>query len=765
MKNKEDTQKKINSDTKGNKNLLIKKVVTHFSSKNNKIFDFQDDEYKSILYSNINFDNFNDNNNIKRATIMPCLPSNDINQNILKFNKIKIKSIKESNLNHWKAILYNHNRIFSITQLNENIYYNDDSKIFINKSDENQFNEFDEMDIISKDSIRTRCLETKLIKDFIKNLEALLRFFVKENKIQYKQGLNEIAGAFLLLKYSNVKWMTFSEVYNLLNGFFHLFVFNYYDDKTIYSLKNSLGLLHLLLKYHSPEIYNCFEKSIIFPEIYGTSWILTVFSYKLNLNKLFYLWDKLILENDQLMIHYFIVSLLMFKKNSFINLDEYSLPLALTRLNINSEKEIDIIFNNALNLRKRTPYSFRLFAFKLDLLKHKSNQHKLKYDFYRPDILVSIPIFPSEMCFMCYNNIIKCPDENHIYIKNFNCEHCSMGITKEIQYILLDIRINDSNNSKNGILQNINIIDKKELKDENILNIIQEKFIISNNENHLFFINSKSSNIFDINSNFNVAQGKQKKINPTRDIDTEEIKKNKKLSQKDKNYEIEEYLLKKIILFLIKNNYKYVSYAYGGYEGIHNEIINNENDAYSKIKILNHYKEKCEICKKNKKVLKAKLKQSSEIFSNKLDNSLKNSIEIKKQINTKETNDNNINFKTITINEVNKMISNTNYFAGPCSFVFENKINTEKSDNQGLLIIYNEKLFCIKTPIQNNQPMKIIQEIVLINMKDIKMKDQIFCYINFINDKQNEENIIIKFNSELDAEKFLESFQKAQKNA
>ena len=183
----------------------------------------------------------------------------------------------------------------------------------------------------------------------------------------------------------------------------------------------------------------------------------------MNLNKLFYLWDKLILENDQLMIHYFIVSLLMFKKNSFINLDEYSLPLALTRLNINSEKEIDIIFNNALNLRKHTPYSFRLFAFKLDLLKHKSNQHKLKYDFYRPDILVSIPIFPSEMCFMCYNNIIKCPDENHIYIKNFNCEHCSMGITKEIQYILLDIRINDSNNSKNGILQNINKYNSREI--------------------------------------------------------------------------------------------------------------------------------------------------------------------------------------------------------------------------------------------------------------------------------------------------------------
>ena len=72
---------------------------------------------------------------------MPCMPSNDINQNILKFNKIKIRTIKESNINQWKAILYNHNRTFSITQLNENIYYNDDSKIF-NQNEQNYINEF-----------------------------------------------------------------------------------------------------------------------------------------------------------------------------------------------------------------------------------------------------------------------------------------------------------------------------------------------------------------------------------------------------------------------------------------------------------------------------------------------------------------------------------------------------------------------------------------------------------------------------------------------
>ena len=753
MKKNKDIEKKAINSEKVYKKYQINKGN---SSKINKVFDINDNQYNSILYSDMNLDNIEIRNNIKRTTIMHCLPSNDINQNLLKFNKIKIQSIKEKDLNIWKAILYNHNRIFSITQLNENIYYNDDSKIF-NQGEPEQFNEFDEMDIISKDSIRTRNTETKVLNDFIKNLEALLRFFVKENKIQYKQGLNEIAGAFLLLKYSNVKIMTFSEVYNLFNGFFHLFVYNYYNDKTIYSIKNSLSLFQLLLKYHEPDIYNLFERSMLFPEVYGTSWILTVFAYKLNLNKLFYLWNKIILENDQLMIHYLMASLLIYKKNSFINLDEYSLPLALTKITIGSEKEIDVIFNNALNLRQQTPYSFRSFAFKLDVLKHKSNQHKIKYDLYHPDILISIPIFPSEICFICYKNIIKCPDENHIVSKTYNCEHCSMGVKKEINYNLFDLRLSDVNNSKNGILQHIIIIDQKELKEEDFIDKFKNKLEDVKNKYHFIFINTTSKNINDFNSNFNTSNIKNIRSN-TSPIEN----KKKKLSQIEKNYEKEKDLLKKLTLFLIENNYKYISYAYGGFESIHNEIYNNKNKAYSQIKMLNHNEEKCEICKRNSKISKEKLRQSTEKPVNKF-NFLKLSIKSKNQIKNNEENKKIEQFRPITINEVNQMISSTNYFAGPCNFVIDEK--KDKNENQGLLIIHEKKLICIKTPTQNNKPMEIIQEIFLIKIKEYKVKAKLFYYIDFLNDKQNEDNIIIKFNSEIDSEKFIESFKKAKKEA
>ena len=186
METDEKIKKKEDRSEKLKKHFYLDDNNDHFSSKNIKIFDFNENSYNNILYSDIsdfNFSNINFNNDIKRTTIMPCMQSNDINQNILKFNRIKIKSIKENDINIWKAMLYNHNAAFSITQLNENKYYNDDKKIF-NYNYEKVLNEFDEMDIISKDSIRTRCNESRLIKDYIKNLETLLRFFIKENKIK-----------------------------------------------------------------------------------------------------------------------------------------------------------------------------------------------------------------------------------------------------------------------------------------------------------------------------------------------------------------------------------------------------------------------------------------------------------------------------------------------------------------------------------------------------------------------------------------------------
>ena len=100
--------------------------------------------------------------------------------------------------------------------------------------------------------------------------------YLELNNITYKQGLNEIAGIFVLLKYK-VK-LSYARIYKMFVCFIDKFLTNYFLEEEFYSLQSSFILLNLLLKYHSPEIQSVFESAMIGPDMYATSWILTIFA-------------------------------------------------------------------------------------------------------------------------------------------------------------------------------------------------------------------------------------------------------------------------------------------------------------------------------------------------------------------------------------------------------------------------------------------------------------------------------------------------------
>ena len=210
--------------------------------------------------------------------------------------------------------------------------------------------------------------------------------------------------------------------------------------------------------------------------------------------------------------------------------------------------------------------------------------------------------------------------------------------------------------------------------------------------------------------------------------------------------------------------------------------MNNKKGVYNEINLLNHNDEKCEICKKNRKIfvaLSPKNKKTAKKFSFlESPSSPKKTLfsKFKKKtlsgiiLNNIDDNENETNNKKITTDEVNKMISNTEYFAGPCDFVSINgkKFDDKNNDNKGLLIIYDKKLFIIKTPNINNTPMEIIDEIPLNHIKNIKKKSELITKISVINTNNNEKKninkISVKFNYELDSSKFNSSIDKAKKN-
>lgn len=166
--------------------------------------------------------------------------------------------------------LFNYKSVLVENQPNkENFIYND--KIFFDPLGDNA-----DLKVIKNDVNRTRIKDQELIPEFKENMEKILSLYCKVYEIKYKQGLNEIFAPFLLLK---AKFnLEFFKVFNLASSFIDKFLTNYYFEEEFFCLQSSLALLNNLLKYHNPVVYNIFEYSLITPQMYATSWILTIFA-------------------------------------------------------------------------------------------------------------------------------------------------------------------------------------------------------------------------------------------------------------------------------------------------------------------------------------------------------------------------------------------------------------------------------------------------------------------------------------------------------
>lgn len=130
--------------------------------------------------------------------------------------------------------------------------------------------------VVRADCERTRGNERNIQESFVEYCEKFLTFYCKQNKIKYRQGLNEIAGPFVLIK-SKVN-ISFSRLFNMFSLFIDKYLTNYFVEDEFFCLQLSLSLVNLLLQYHSPEMFNILRNSMLTSQIYATSWILTLFA-------------------------------------------------------------------------------------------------------------------------------------------------------------------------------------------------------------------------------------------------------------------------------------------------------------------------------------------------------------------------------------------------------------------------------------------------------------------------------------------------------
>lgn len=618
--------------------------------------------------------------------------------------------------------------------------------------------------IIINDAKRTRVRESKFMPGFQKILEMVLTFYCDTKKIHYKQGLNEIFGALILMQYK-IKGLKLLNIFNFGEAFIDRLLPNYYYETGIYSLKSSQSLFVLLLKYHEPSVFNYLDSSDIPHEMYATNWLLTLRSSKLNLDVLYSFWDFLIKIKDPLFIHFVLAAFIIYHRELLINCDSNLLIKLMTGLTINSVQEMNGIIKIALELRKSTPYSFRLLANKLGFLKTNNQDMENIYEKYKPEQILTLPIYPTEILYENNKNDVMCPDPEcknyknealktnefkNILDKDHTCEKCTMNLPKNLSYVILDLRIfppsyfkNEDDYFKLGFVSGMMALDKEELESNDVDKVLASHLLQIRGKNHIILMTSKTDYFDEFEQKFysDMRSEKERKKMLAGIIETEKVQKELDLSDVKKLnleeiYKLKEYdNYRKIINAMKNKNYPYVSYLEGGFEALHKEYSNKN------IELIGHDKSKCKLCLEKKNEKKTNL--LSKLFN----------------IKNKPSNVSNIlwkNEKKITKEYLDMFFRNENNVVIFCSFhKYKNK-TYHNSDYQLLVAILFEKksIEVYKKEIRNDNyiydPKKSDnkKDSNYYNLGIRKDKNQNDFELTLIEEIQNKDLLKVEYNQE-----------------
>ena len=256
-----------------------------------KCTDLNNNEDSKINSTKISNKKMNSNSEDKKDNQNQIKIDPNLQSKINNYNKIKEFLSKNANdKSYSKIIKENPDSLFE--KMNEqriiiweSMLYNNSSPLRKNSDSEILYSPLDRPDqkVIKNDCRRTRVREGFLIPGYSKILEAILTYYCNTKKICYKQGLNEIFGSLILLKYK-FKNMKLSKLFDIGEVFIDQYLPNYFYEKEIFSLQSSLSLFVILLKYHEPSVYNRFDSTEIMPQMYATNSIITLMSGKLKIN-------------------------------------------------------------------------------------------------------------------------------------------------------------------------------------------------------------------------------------------------------------------------------------------------------------------------------------------------------------------------------------------------------------------------------------------------------------------------------------------------
>ena len=165
--------------------------------------------------------------------------------------------------------------------------------------------------------------------DIKHNIEVLLTLYCKQHGVSYKQGMNYILAPFFLLNNLNI-----TDIYMLYQTFINNLINNIFNDNEFGALQTLFALFRLLLQYHDPELSLYLDLHTIGPELYASSWFITLFANRLKPDLLFILWDLLLIDSDKdpNLYIFFCLALIIYNRDQLLTCDEIALPSILSKM-------------------------------------------------------------------------------------------------------------------------------------------------------------------------------------------------------------------------------------------------------------------------------------------------------------------------------------------------------------------------------------------------------------------------------------------------
>lgn len=214
---------------------------------------------------------------------------------------------------------------------------------------------------IEKDVQRTRPGLARFKQPAVRGaLLRLISLFCERHKVSYVQGLNELLAPFILLADTGSNPRIAYALFSAFVARFAPWTLETSETRMFEVLKRLFKYFERLLLYHDPELYWLLDHHAMSPDLYATSWFVTLFSRNFTVESVLALWDLLLLEDDPLGTSFFAIALLRSKRDTLMEIDESRIPETLMLLTAGSPEEVRRLWKIGSEMRAgNTPPSFQ----------------------------------------------------------------------------------------------------------------------------------------------------------------------------------------------------------------------------------------------------------------------------------------------------------------------------------------------------------------------------------------------------------------------